>query len=205
MRRLAGNSMPAPFSGTSRTPRDSSPILGEVVEDPGTQRIRVGEAELVDDGQGPGPRGLGGDGVVSGVLGHAEVDESGGFAVAVPAAVEQVDSPLVGVDGLLVLTELVVDVAEAVLDVGLAVEIADLQSEGESPPAVHESLAVVADLRAAPAEVVECGGLPRQVMDRLVVLEAAPGVVTCLPVKPVGRAHPGQVLVGAGLAGVVVQ
>jgi hypothetical protein len=99
-----------------------------MVEDLGAQWICVREVELVGDDQGLGPCDLGGTGIVGGALGLTKISETGGFAVEIPASVEQVNGLPVGVDGLLVLTEMVVDVAETVPDVGLAVEIADLQS-----------------------------------------------------------------------------
>jgi len=146
-------------------------------KDLGAQRIRVRNAEFVDDDQSLGPCSTCGAEVTRGVLGLTEVGETGGFAVAIPAPMEQVDGLPVADDSLLVLTKMMVDIAEAVPDVGLAVEIADLQAQDKGLTTVNERLVIVAQLSGIPAQVVEGRGLPCQVTGRPIVLEAVMGVV----------------------------
>lgn len=118
------------------------------------------------------------------VLDVAEADESGGFAVAVAGAVEQVDGLAVAVDGLLVPSEVVVDVAEAVPDVGLSVEVRGLLGQTEGLTAVRQRLVVVAELGEDPPDVVQGGGLPGPVTGGPMVREAAVGVAESLPARP---------------------
>jgi hypothetical protein len=63
----------------------------------------------------------------------AEVVERDGFGVVVADVAEQLDGLAVGVDGLLILGEVVVGVAEAVERVRLAISAADGRPAG--PPA----------------------------------------------------------------------
>jgi len=173
----------------------------EPFEESGTQRIRVRQAEFRGDGQGLGPRGAGRVRAIVSVVDVAEADETGGFAQPVPRLVEKVDGLLVAVDGLGVVTEPVVNVAEAVLDMRLSVEVTGLLGEFESLKAVLEGLLVVAELGEDPANVVESSGLSGSVDGGPVVGEAGVGMAERLLMPALVSGHPGQVLMDAGLPG----
>src|SRR5437016_2994473 len=74
----------------------------------------VGVVELVEDVQRLLPGDPGGVRVARGVVGVAEIDERLGLPVAVAEVTPQRQGPLVADDRLVVVTELVVGVAEAV-------------------------------------------------------------------------------------------
>ena len=74
----------------------------------------VGVLEVLEDGLGLFPGVAGGVVIAGGVLRVAEAGEGGGFAVGVPGLAEQVECVVVALDGLPVVAEVVVGVAEAV-------------------------------------------------------------------------------------------
>lgn len=89
---------------------------------------------------------------------------------------EQLGRLPVPVDCLLIAAQLVVDVAEAVGDVGLSVHITGLPGEFEGLLAVSERAEMVAEVRLPPADVVQRGGLSCPVTRGPVVLQAPIGV-----------------------------
>ena len=84
----------------------------------------VGMVEVVEDGQGLLPGLAGGPGVAAGVVGVAEVGEGVSFVVAVAEVPDQSEGVLVAGDGLGVVPEVVVGVAEAVPRRGLSAAVA---------------------------------------------------------------------------------
>jgi hypothetical protein len=164
--------------------------------------LGVGVVEVDQDGQCKLPGVAGGVEVAGDVVGLAEVGEKGGLVVAVVLP-GQVDGVLVAGDGLVVLAEVVVGVADAVPGNGLPVAVAEFLVQGEGLLAGGEGLPVIAELSVEPAAVVEGSGLPRPVTGGLEQVERQPGVVEGFSVPALPLPRPGEVVVAAGLPGQV--
>ena len=83
-------------------------------------------AEFVEDAVGVAPGGLGVGRVAGGVVGVAEAGQGGGLFVSFAGVAVDVDGSLVVPDGVGVVVEVMVCVAEAVVGAGLAEEVAVL-------------------------------------------------------------------------------
>jgi hypothetical protein len=90
----------------------------------GTEPVGVGRVKMIEDDNCLLPDGTGGSCVADGVVGVAEVGEGLGQAVAVAEVVIQLDGVLKAGDGLGVVAEVVVDVAEAVPGASLSTLVA---------------------------------------------------------------------------------
>src|SRR5215218_2941234 len=84
----------------------------------GTDGLGVGVVDFVENGQSVLPGVLAGRGIADGVVGVADVGEDGCFAVAFADVPEQVNGVLEAGDGLGVVAQMVVSVADAVPGVG---------------------------------------------------------------------------------------
>ena len=83
--------------------------------------LGVGVPQILEDGLGLFPGVAGGVEVAGGVVRVAEASEGGGCAVALPGPAEQDECLEVALDGLPVVAEVVVGVAQAVTDRALKV------------------------------------------------------------------------------------
>src|SRR5712691_5467730 len=111
----------------------------------GADSLGVGMADAVEDVQGVPPGLAGGLRAACTVVGVAEVSQDDGLPVEFSGRGEEAQSLLVAPDGLLVLTEPVMDVAEAVPNVCLVELIVQPALQGQRPLAVHQSLTVVSE------------------------------------------------------------
>src|SRR5262249_23556000 len=117
--------------------------------------LGVRMVDLVEDRQCPLPAVLGGVRLAGGGVGVAEVDQR--VRRPVPDTQFQVQiHALAETSGrLLVLTQAMVGVAEAVPVRGRTTPVADRPIDGERLPAVRDGLAVVTEFGVAPAKAVE--------------------------------------------------
>src|SRR6185437_16921653 len=110
--------------------------------------------ELVVDAQRGQPGLLGGGCVTCTELDIAEMVQRVGLVETVGELPVEADGPLVARDRLLVVAELMVDVAEAVPGSGLPVALAQLLDRVQRLLAVGDGVLVVAEQGAAVADVV---------------------------------------------------
>ncbi|MBB6550173.1 hypothetical protein HD593_004968 [Nonomuraea rubra] len=102
-------------------------------------------SELIENGEGLPPGVAGIVMIAAGVVGVAETDQRLDFADAVAQVQVQFERLLVTAFGQVVLTEVVVCVAETVERCGLAVEVAEFLEQGEGSAAVRKSSVVVSE------------------------------------------------------------
>ena len=100
----------------------------------------IGVTELVENGQGAAPGGLGRGGGTVGQVGVAQAGQGIGLVVTIPEFAVQVQRLLIAGNGLLVAAEAAAAGGDAVERVGLAELVADLLLQREGLAAVDEPL-----------------------------------------------------------------
>jgi hypothetical protein len=169
----------------------------------GHDLVAVGVADLVEDAQRlrPGPAGR--LGVACAVLDVAETGEAVSFVEPVGEVPVEADRLLVAPDGPLLMTEVMVNEAEAVPGGRLPAALAQRTDGRQALLALGDGLLVVAEPGLAEADVVEDHGLARPVPGGPVQLEGAGGVPERISEALLPLGDPGQAAVYAGLADVV--
>ena len=113
---------------------------GAAREELGTDLVAVGMVDLLEDAQRQRPRPAGRTDVARAAVDVAEVVQRDGLVVAVGALPAQLDRPLVAGDGLLVVAQLVMDVAKAVPDRLLGAGLPQLLHPRQCPLAVQQRM-----------------------------------------------------------------
>jgi hypothetical protein len=98
--------------------------------------------------------------IPGGVVRVAEVGKGAGLIVAVPDRAAKIEGPVVALDGLPVVAEVVVGVAETIECFGLSCLVAEFGVQGQGLLAVGQCLVVVAEHGAEPADRIEGHRLP---------------------------------------------
>jgi hypothetical protein len=171
----------------------------------GPDLLRVGMAEVIEDGQGSPPSALRGRGIADRVLGVAEVDDGVGLAGAAAEVPVQGERILVVGDGLGVPPEMVVGVAEAVRRGGLTVAVPDGLHELHGLLAVGQRCQVVAGHGVVPPDRVEGAALAFKVIRGAVQVERALGAGDRVVEPLLPFAEPAVDEMGVGFAGAVLQ
>jgi hypothetical protein len=123
---------------------DGLPLLRSALTEFRAYLVGVGMFQPAEDVQRLRPCLTGAVGVAGGLVDVTEVAEADGLVVGGPGFAEQGQRALVALDGLPVAAKVTVDVADAVVDVRLAVAVAEDLLDGESPLAVRECPRVIA-------------------------------------------------------------
>ena len=123
----------------------------------------------------------------------AKVGKDIGFYVRVLQVASPVERTLVAQDGLWVVAEVMVGVADAVPRVGLPAAAANLLLDGKSLLAIGECLPIIAELGVQPADSIERASLPAAVAYSLVQVKCLQGVSERRPVSALALKDPHEV------------
>ena len=133
--------------------------LGE----PAPDGIGVGVVELLEDGQRLPPRRARGVGALGGVVAVAQPHQHLGDNHPVRQLVPEIQRPLVGHRRRFKITQLMLDVADAVPGEGLPIAVAEFGDRGQRELTVGQGRPVLAQAALVPAQGVERLGLARSV------------------------------------------
>jgi hypothetical protein len=109
-----------------------------------TELFGVGVLQVLEDHLGLFPGVAGGVAVAGGVVRVAEAGEGAGLLVAVPERAEEIEGLAVALDGLSVVAEVLVGVAETVECFGFPGPVAEAAVQGQGQLTVGQRLLVVA-------------------------------------------------------------